>query len=412
MIARLVLCLALAAASAAQGPESPLFPGATAEAAAPVSTEPVSISTASTPAGNEISEAGRDAAPSTLSEGAVPRAAKPVRRGVHLTGWTAGSPKDRRKFIENMKRAGLNTVVIALKEYDGRMFVRGVGLAHEIGAFVNAIPDLEACVRDFREAGIYTIGRIVLFKDDLLARKRPAYAVQRPDGSVWTNDNGVAWVDPYRREVWDYNLEIAAKAAVHFDEIQFDYIRFPSDGKISLCRYSRADHTPKSAAENLSRFLETARKRLEGETISVCLFGLTTTDQSGMGIGQHIKRFTELADFVSPMMYPSHYYKGEYGIPNPNREPYRTIHRGLAEAAKRLGSLDAVRPYFQDFSLGYRYGPKEVKAQILAAARVGVTSWILWNPQNRYTWSAIPSAEEVEATRRSYLETKKAHETN
>ncbi|MEK7859358.1 MAG: putative glycoside hydrolase [Elusimicrobiota bacterium] len=314
-------------------------------------------------------------------------------RGVHMTGWGAGSRKARQALIRGVKDSGLDTVVIALKEYDGLMFVRDVKLSKEIGAYVNAIPDLPAVVKDFKAAGIYTIARIVMFKDNRLARQRPDLAVHRPDGSLWTNDKGVAWVDPYRKEVWEYNLEIAERAAAAgFDEIQFDYIRFPSDGPTRLCRYSRADHSPQTAAKALLEFLRLARQRLKplGVDLSIAVFGMTTTDDSGMGIGQRISDMAREVDWISPMMYPSHYAKGEYGIKNPNREPYKTISLGTRDAAARLGA-DAwkMRPYFQDFSLGVRYREEQVRAQILAAKKNGVTSWLLWNAQNNYTWGAM-----------------------
>ena len=325
---------------------------------------------------------------------APPAAAAPAHiHGVHLTGWGAGSAKFRRRFILELRAAGLNAVVIALKDFDGRVFVRGAAPAEQAGAYVNAIPDLAGTVREFKAAGIYTIGRIALFEDDWLARHRSELAVRGAGGGLWTNKHGVAWVDPYRREVWDYNLAIASRAvAAGFDEIQFDYIRFPSDGDVSLCRYSRAGHDSKTAAKALLDFLTLARETLKprGAALSICLFGLTTTADDGMGIGQHLDELIAQADFVSPMMYPSHYHKGEYGIKDPDRDPYRTIHRGLKDAAKRLGEGAAkLRPYLQDFSLGKRYGAAEVRAQILAAARAGVTDWILWNPQNRYTWPAL-----------------------
>lgn len=326
-----------------------------------------------------------------VSASAEPEAAPATLRGIHLTGWAAGSRKARRAAIADMKTAGLNAVVIALKEYDGRTFVRGVPMSLEVGSFVNAIPDLAGSVEEFKRAGLYTVGRIVLFKDNLLARKRPDLAVRRPDGSLWVNNKGVAWVDPYRVEVWEYNLAIASRAAAAgFDEIQFDYIRFPSDGDTAQCRYSRADHDRATAARSLVEFLSLARRRLKpmGVKLSICLFGLTTTDNSGMGIGQHLSQLAAQADYVSPMMYPSHYNKGEYGIPDPNREPYKTIRLGLKDAARKLGDGARLRPYLQDFSLGARYRAPQVRAQILAAERMGVTSWILWNPQNRYTWSA------------------------
>ena len=314
-------------------------------------------------------------------------------RGIHLTGWGAGSTRSRRRFIGELKESGLNAVAIALKEYDGYMFVRDVPLARQIGAFENAIPDLPLCVREFKDAGIYTIGRITLFKDNLLAVNRPELAVHRPDGSVWKNNNNIAWVDPYRHEVWDYNLEIASRAAAAgFDEIQFDYIRFPSDGNTKLCRYSRKDHTQKTAAKNLSDFLVYARERLkpQGVKISICVFGLTTNVDTGMGIGQHIDELALLADYVAPMMYPSHYHKGEMGVKDPNREPYKTIHRGLVGAISRLGANSVrLRPYLQDFTLGFRYHAEQVRAQILAAQSLGVQSWMLWNPQNKYTWAAL-----------------------
>lgn len=344
------------------------------------------------PSGATESALVQSSAPAAAPIFAAPNPEPPVR-GIHVTGWAAGSSKARKRFIADMKAAQLNAVAVAVKEYDGIMFVKDVPLAKQIGAYANAIPDLAGCARDFKEAGIYTIARITVFKDDLLARKRPDLAVHRPDGGLWKNDNGVAWVDPYRREVWDYNLDIASRAAAAgFDEIQLDYIRFPSDGKINLCRYSRADHDKKTAAKNIHAFLAYAKERLkpQGVKISVCLFGLTATDDTGMGIGQHIGALTQLADYVAPMMYPSHYNKGEMGIPNPNREPYKTIHRGLKGAITRLGENSyRLRPYLQDFSMGFRYKDEQVRAQITAAENLGVTSWMLWNPQNRYTWSAL-----------------------
>lgn len=314
------------------------------------------------------------------------------RRGVHLTGWTAGSPKARKRLAGDLKAAGLNAVAIAVKDVDGRLFVRDVALAQKTGAYMNAIPDLPQCVRDFKEAGIYTIARITVFKDEWLAAKRPDLAVHRPDGGVWKR-RGVPWMDPYKREVWDYNIEIASRAAAAgFDEIQFDYIRFPSEGDLKLCRYSNPGHSPKTARGNLTAFLSAAHDRLKplGVSLSICVFGLTTTVDTGMGIGQHIAELTELVDYVAPMMYPSHYHNGEMGVKNPNREPYKTIHRGVRDAITRLGAnAYKLRPYLQDFSLGYRYKAEQVRAQITAAEAMGVTSWMLWNPQNRYTWSAM-----------------------
>jgi len=378
------LWIGLAAAlwAAPADPEAPAALAASTTSSAPMAPS------AGTPPDNSSATLVQTAPPPASS----PEASKPLH-GVHITGWAAGAPKTRRALIRNMQATGLNAAVIALKEYDGYIFVKDVRLARETGAYVNAIPDLAGCVREFKSAGLYTIARIVLFKDNLLARRRPDLAVRRQGGGIWANAKGVAWVDPYRHEIWEYNLAIASRAAAAgFDEIQFDYVRFPSDGNVRLCRYSRPDHSDKTANRNLSEFLSLAGERLKplGVKLSICVFGMTTTDDSGMGIGQHLSELAQKVDYISPMMYPSHYHKGIYGLKNPNREPYKTIRYGIRDAVARLGAEAwRLRPYFQDFSLGYRYREEQVRAQILAAAQQGVTSWILWNPQNRYTWAAL-----------------------
>ncbi len=314
-------------------------------------------------------------------------------RGVHFTGWSAGSTKGRLKFRDAMLQAGFNAVVIGLKDYDGHVFVKDVPLAVKTKAFMNAIPDLPRVVMDFKEHGIYTIARIAIFKDDHLARARPDLAVHFPDGSIWANDKGTAWVDPYKTEIWDYAIDIASRAAIAgFDEIQFDYIRFPSDGKTRQCRYCRVDHSSATASAALGAFLTLARYRLKamGVKLSIDTFGLTTSVDSGMGIGQRLDQMAGFVDFVSPMMYPSHYSKGQYGLKNPNRQPYLTVRQGVIDALERLGGKpEQLRPYFQDFSLGIKYTPAHVRAQICAAEELGVRGWILWNPQNHYTWSAV-----------------------
>lgn len=314
-------------------------------------------------------------------------------RGVHFTGWSAGSAKARLRFRDEMKAAGFNAVAIALKDYDGHEFVPGVPLAVQTKAYMKAIPDLPRAVKDFKDAGIYTMARIAVFKDDHLARARPDLAVHFPDGRIWSNDKGTAWVDPYKKEVWEYAIDIASRAAVAgFDEIQFDYIRFPSDGKTRLCRYSRKDHSPETASADLREFLQLARERLKplGVKISIDTFGLTASVDNGMGIGQRLDQMADLVDYVSPMMYPSHYAKGQYGLKNPNRQPYLTVRQGVKDALERLGAKpEQLRPYLQDFSLGIKYTPAHVRAQIRAAEELGVKGWILWNAQNHYTWSAV-----------------------
>ncbi|TBR25801.1 hypothetical protein EPO15_01495 [bacterium] len=322
---------------------------------------------------------------------ADPASTAPVR-GVHLTAWVAGAPKDRRAFLERIPGTLVNAVVVPVKEYDGNVYIPGVASASALGTVRIAISDPKALVADIKARGLYAVARVVVFKDDTLARKRPEWGVQDERGGLWKNQNGVVWVDPYRKEVRDYNLDVAEAAArAGFDEVQFDYIRFPSDGDTRRCRYSRVDHSTATAAALIDEFLEAARARMNasGVRMSVAVFGLTTTAHDDMGIGQTLLKMTSRVDAVSPMMYPSHYARGEYGLANPNGEPYKIISWGLRDAKRKLGGSEKLRPYLQDFSLGFKYGPAQVRAELRAARRQGVESWIMWNPLNRYTWEAL-----------------------
>lgn len=318
--------------------------------------------------------------------------AERVVRGIHLTSWGAGSAKTRRELLGKISGSVINTVVIAVKETDGRVYIPGVKKAHDFGSYQGAISDPESMLKDFKDAGLYTVARIVVFKDKVLPKVRRDLAVRTPAGDPWRANNGATWADPYSREVWDYTLEIAERCAkLGFEEIQFDYIRYPTEGNTSLCRYSKP-HNRQASIANLKEFLAYSRKRLEPYKvkISVDVFGLTTTAGDDMGIGQDIKIMAAGSDYVYPMMYPSHYAPGEYNIKHPNASPYKVINRGLKDARAGLGADYAkLRPYLQDFSLGWTYGPSEVRAQLLATRLNLLESWVLWNPSNKYTWAAL-----------------------
>ncbi len=320
-------------------------------------------------------------------------------RGIHLTSWVAGSKRLRSSINSLFEETELNTAVIAIKEYKGEVYVSGVKEVNELGNFVNAIPDLKEYLEELKSKGVFTSARIVVFKDDKTAKEKPAWAVKTPDGEVWQDRKGISWSDPYNKDVWDYNIKIAERAAVlGFDEIQFDYIRFPSDGNTRNCRYS-VRHSSISAIGALQGFLKEAHRRLKplGVDISICVFGLTTTANHDMGIGQRIVEMSEVIDAVCPMVYPSHYNKGEYGIDNPNAHPYETVYISISGASRRLGDMKKkLRPYLQDFSLGHKYGPKEVRAQIQACYDSGVYQWLLWSPGCKYTKDALQSKAEYD----------------
>ncbi len=307
-------------------------------------------------------------------------------RGIHLSSWVAGSEKYKKRFEPYLGKDKLNTIVIAIKEYVGEVYINVSELKKKYNTPIIPIPKLEQYLEELKSKDIYTIARIVVFKDNYLAKNFPHLAVKNPDGTVWNDYKGNSWVSPYNKEVWDYNIEVAKKAIeVGFEEIQFDYIRFPSDGNVKLCRYSQK-HTSTTASEILVEFLKYAKEKLPNTTISIDVFGLTPSVEHDMGIGQRFIKMVEIIDFVSPMMYPSHYKKGEYGISDPNKEPYRTVYKTVSDAKKLLAEKSyKLRPYLQDFSLGYKYGLNEVKAQIKACYDQGIFDWLLWDPKCKYT---------------------------
>lgn len=316
--------------------------------------------------------------------------ALPKIRGIHITSWVAGNEKLRRSLIEKINNSVINAVAVAIKEKDGKVYIPGIEKAHKFSTYEPAIKDPEAMIQDFKKAGLYTMARIVCFHDDIMPKKNPEIAVKNPDGSVWRAKKGSTWVDPYNKGTWDYIIDVAERSAkLGFDEIQFDYVRYPTEGNTSLCRFSQT-HNKENATKNIASFLDYARKRLSPYKVKISadVFGLTTG--SDMGIGQDLNLIAQHTDYVYPMMYPSHYYSGEYNLKNPDSQPYKVLDRGLKHALKKTGeNYVKIRPYLQDFSLGWKYGPTELRAQIIAARANMIDSWILWNPSVKYSWETL-----------------------
>ncbi len=314
---------------------------------------------------------------------------EPVIRGVHLTSWVSGNDKLRRGIIENIRRTVINTVVVAVKEKNGEVYIPSE-FSIKYGSYASAIPDPEKIVNEFKKEGLYTIARVVCFHDNIIPKKRIELAVKNSDGGAWKTRKGDMWVDPYNKEVWDYIMDVAERAAkAGFEEIQFDYVRYPTEGDTKKCRYS-AVHNKENATKNIVDFFAYARKRLAkyNVKISADVFGLTTNSE--MGIGQDLKMISENVDRVYPMMYPSHYYSGEYNLSNPESQPYKVIDRGLKQAMNKTGlNYYKIAPYLQDFSLKVKYTPFDVRAQIIAAKNNYIPSFLLWNPSSKYSWEAL-----------------------
>jgi hypothetical protein len=243
--------------------------------------------------------------------------------------------------------------------------------------------------RSVRAHGVYLVGRIVCFEDPVLTEKRPDLAIRTPDGSIWRNHAGLGWTNPYKREVWDYLVDLGEAAArAGFDEIQFDYVRFPSDGDIAQIVYPGKTATPPGWV--IAEFVHYASKRLKrlGVRVSVDVFGLSATRD--LGIGQVPRRLSRYVDAIYPMVYPSHYGSGEYNIPDPNAEPGRTVSASLSDFRRELEGRKAdVIPWLQDFSYGRTYTLAEVQQQIDAAYAASTGGFLLWNAAGVYSDGAL-----------------------
>ena len=320
--------------------------------------------------------------------------AKPARRevpdeirGVHVTMALASLPG---KLEEYLALPGLNTIELDVKDEDGRVgFVpSSVPLARRIGA-AGRYYKASQVARQVHAHGVYLIGRVVTFEDPVLSEQRPDLAIHTSDGSIWRNNAGLGWTNPYDRRVWRYNVDLAAAAVkAGFDEIQFDYVRFPSDGDLSLIRYP--GKRTQTMRWTIPAFVQYAGKRLHplGGRVSVDVFGLSATRD--LGIGQLPRRVSRYVDAVYPMVYPSHYNPGEYNLSDPEAVPGQTVTRSLLDFQTALeGRKARLTPWLQDFSLGRTYSLGDVQAQVQAARSLHVHGFLLWNAEGLYDGAAL-----------------------
>jgi hypothetical protein len=306
-------------------------------------------------------------------------------RGVHITGPLMSLPGKYAQYLA-LKKDGLNTVEIDLKDESGNVsFMKGApSIARHDGA-ARAYFEPKQAVAQAHRAGIYVIGRVVSFEDPITAVAHPEMAIHRSDGSIWTTSGGLAWLNPYSRKAWRYDVDVAVAAAkAGFDEIQFDYTRFPSDGDLSIIRYPGAHPQPMKLT--IAAYLGYAASRLHplGVRVSADVFGLSATRD--LGIGQFPSQIGKVVDTIYPMTYPSHYTPGEFNLPNPNAAPRATVADSLRDFRAQLeGEQAAVVPWLQDFSLGRTYSPADVAAQIAAAREAVTGGFMLWNAAGVYT---------------------------
>lgn len=322
-------------------------------------------------------------------------------RALYVNAWSAASNARLTSLIGIADRTEINAFVVDIKEADGQVTYRSsIPMVRRVGAnTMLPVADMRAVLGRLREHGIYPIARIVIFKDPVLAAARPDWAIQTADQRIWRDQHGTMWVDSYNRNVWDYNIALAREAiALGFSEVQWDYVRFPDVPAAYMRTAVHPAREGRSKAQAIRQFLQYSNERLGDLDVPITadVFGVTTSASGDVGIGQHWESMTDVVDVLLPMVYPSHYPRGSFGIAHPNADPYRTILTALRHGVRRNRAVEdaaLIRPWLQDFTLGNPpYGAAHVRAQIQAVYDAGLTEWVLWNASSRYTPAALADA--------------------
>ncbi|WP_284139421.1 putative glycoside hydrolase [Virgibacillus sp. LDC-1] len=326
-------------------------------------------------------------------------------RGIYVTGNSAGGSRFD-TLLNLVETTDLNAMVIDIKDDHGNLTFTPEEGSPYASIAQNYIHDPKEMMQVLEEKGIYPIARVVVFKDTNLAKAKPDLSFKEKNGKVWVNGRGEAFVNPFLKEVWEYNVAIAKIAAeMGFQEIQFDYVRFPEgferrDGELE---YKQGDYmnskldNVKRRVEAVTDFVAFAKKELEyyDVDVSVDIFGYAATIPETPGIGQNFSRISENVDVISSMIYPSHWTNNYFGIPMPDKEPYRLVSEYAKVENEVLGELKnppTSRPWIQDFEAPWlykgaamQYGKKEVEAQIKALKDNGINEYLIWNAGNVYS---------------------------
>ncbi len=367
-------------------------------------------------------------------------------KAIYMSQCVAGTPSFRDKLITLIDDTELNAVIIDIKDFSGK-----IGFTTDNPALAPSVSD--ACgARDMKEfikrlhdKNIYVIGRITVFQDPFYSKLHPELAVKKESDTsvVWTDHKGLSFIDVGARAFWDYIVELSRESyAIGFDELNYDYVRYPSDGNMKDIAFTLSEGKPKDVeleaffsylyealdtGETPTSGLRSVRNMFKGGSarpvLSVDLFGYTTTNYDDLGIGQLLERALPYFDYVMPMVYPSHYNSGFIGIAKPATQPYEVVKYSMDASVRRVRALaDAknstatstdmvflreqankghgnihvqqMRPWLQDFDLGAQYTPEMVRAQIQATYDAGLTSWALWDAGNTYTRAALANEEE------------------
>lgn len=364
-------------------------------------------------------------------------------RTVYMSQCAASSDSFREHLGELIKTTEINSIIIDIKDFSGTVsFPRGDEV-EDLGGTGCVVRDMEDYIQELHDEGIYVIGRITVFQDPLYAKAHPELAVQSKSANrPWQDHKGLQFIDVGATPFWDYIVALARESHdIGFDELNFDYIRYPSDGPMSDARYDHSDYTKRAVElEKFFQYLSSrVRKADAGGHVPITsadLFGMTTTNFDDLTIGQVMERATPYFDIIAPMTYPSHYPNGFNGYGNPNENVYGVIKYSMDRAVERVESAtttiaslaytpiesctpgavvegqatesvcapsgeyrkparsrQVLRPWLQDFDYGGTYDATKVRAQIQAVYDSGIDSWMLWDPANRYTKAALEPAQ-------------------
>ena len=321
-------------------------------------------------------------------------------RGLYVSAHSIALKGRLDELIELAKKNNINAFVIDVKGDYGELTFP---MSDEINKYTKSanknpiIKDIEPVIKKLKDNGIYVIARIVSFKDTIYAKENPdKIIVYKDGGKAFTNGDGLVWVSAYDKNLWEYNVTVAKEAAkAGFNEIQFDYVRFPASngGKLDkVLNYRNTENMTK--AEAIQKYLNYAKKELDSYNvyISADIYGQVGSSLDDMALGQFWEAVSSEVDYVSPMMYPSHYGKGVYGLAVPDANPYKTIYASTKDSINRNNNIDSpaiIRPWIQAFTATWvkghiSYGPNEIKDQVKAMKDLGVDEYILWSPTNRY----------------------------
>ncbi len=355
-------------------------------------------------------------------------------KGIYISAYVAGTPALVDNLLKEFDQTEANALVIDFKDDFGRVVCETESpLVQQLASTKVYIEDVAGLMQKLKEHHIYTIARIPAFRDAWLSEAQPDWCVKKSDGTVFQDRDDHAWVNPYKEEAWDYLAEIALEAKkLGFDEVQFDYVRFCTEKGMRDAVFDEEDTKGRSRTDIILDFMEYEYEKLsaEGLFVSADVFGaIINSDVNADSVGQIYGELAKHLDYISPMIYPSHYSDGNYGIDHPDMRPYDTIRAALTESRKELyfAGLDgshvaAVRPWLQDFTASWlknhiRYGGEQVRDQIRAVYDCGYDEWLLWDAACTYDWDGLltpdaakEEAEEIAASRALLPETTYAPE--